>query len=206
MSENPGQNGQAGATADSSTQGGLGGRRLVSDFSRRRERFRQFVGIAFVFAITFLGHPRAEWWTPALVLAGVGMLIRIWASGFVKKDKQLATEGPYALVRHPLYVGNLLIGFGFCLASGLWWSFAAWILILVFFYPPAIRQEDEKLHALFGETWARWRASTMALVPTLPPAGPLTGRWSFRQSLIENGEPVYVVIFCALLFYLSWWL
>ena len=63
------------------------------------------------------------------VIAVLGILVRLWASGHVKKDKVLATTGPYAYVRHPLYVGNHLITFGFCLASGLWWSFIAWLAI-----------------------------------------------------------------------------
>ena len=54
-------------------------------------------------------------------------------------------------------------------------------------------------------------ASTVSRCLTVPEkvrpagrsAGPLGGRWSFRQSLVENGEPIYVVVFCALLYYLS---
>ncbi len=177
--------------------------RRGTPYDRFMRNSRQFVGIAFVFAVSFLGQPRQDWWVAGLVLIGVGMLIRLWASGFVKKDKQLAMEGPYSLVRHPLYVGNLLIGFGFCFASGLVWSFPAFVAVLVLFYPPAIRMEDAKLHGLFGTQWETWRASTRALIPTLPPAGPLTGPWSFRQSLIQNGEPVYVLIFVGLVYYLQ---
>ena len=181
--------------------GGLS--RMFYDLRRRRERQRQFVGILFVVVVTFAGRPDMRTFVPALWIVGVGMLVRLWASGHVKKDKELATEGPYALVRHPLYVGNLLIGIGFCLASGLWWSWAVWAVVLLLFYPPAIRQEDAKLRHLFGEAWDRWRAKTLALVPTWPPAGPLFTPWSARQSLIANGEPIYIVIFCLLLLWLG---
>jgi hypothetical protein len=180
-----------------------GAARFFHDLRFRRERFRQFVGIAYAFLLAAVGRPLQPWFWPGVTLVVLGMVVRMWASGHVKKDKLLATTGPYAFVRHPLYVGNMLIAVGFCAASALWWSLPAWIVISLLFYPPAIRQEDEKLHRLFGEPWTEWRARTMALVPRLTPYAPGTrGSWSFRQSLVQNGEPIYVVVFCALLYWL----
>jgi protein-S-isoprenylcysteine O-methyltransferase Ste14 len=180
----------------------LGLRRLLHDLRHRPERFRQFIGVAFALVVTVLAAPVRQWFVAGIVLVVLGMLVRLWASGHVIKDKALATTGPYAFVRHPLYVGNEFIGVGFCLACGLWWSLPVWILISLLFYPPAIRQEDAKLHHLFGETWERWRARTRALIPRLTPYGSgVGGEWSFRQS-IRNGEPVYVVLFCLMLYYL----
>jgi len=177
--------------------------RLPHDLLHRRERFRQFVGVAFAVVVTMLGRPRVDWLWFGAILCVIGMLVRLWASGHVKKDKQLATTGPYAFVRHPLYVGNQLLGVGFCAASALWWSLPAWIVISLLFYPPAIRQEDAKLARLFGAAWTRWRARTRALIPRLTPYEPgARGEWSFRESLVQNGEPVYVVVFCLMLFYL----
>jgi protein-S-isoprenylcysteine O-methyltransferase Ste14 len=177
--------------------------RFFYDLRYRRDRFRQFVGIAYALLLTVLGEPEHPWFIAGVVLVVLGMLIRLWASGHVKKDKALATTGPYAFVRHPLYVGNMLIAVGFCSASTLWWSLPAWILISLMFYPPAIRQEDNKLRRLFGEAWEQWHARTFALIPRLTPYGRgVKGEWSFRQSLVENGEPIYVAIFCLMLYYL----
>jgi hypothetical protein len=183
-------------------RGRFGLARLLYDMRYRRERFRQFVGILFAVAITLLGRPTREGFLAGAVLVVLGMIVRMWASGHVKKDKQLATEGPYAFVRHPLYVGNQLIGFGLCIASGLLWSFVVWIAISLLFYPQAIRQEDGKLRSLFPGQWDAWRAKTRALVPSLRPAGRVGGDWSWRQSLVQNGEPVYVVIFTLMLVHL----
>jgi len=176
--------------------------RLPHDLVHRRERFRQFVGVAFAVVVTVLGQPRMDGFLVGTALAVLGMIVRMWASGHVKKDKQLATTGPYAYVRHPLYVGNQLLGVGFCAASWLWWSLPVWIVISLLFYPPAIRQEDAKLSRLFGQAWTDWRARTRALIPRLTPYKRGGGEWSFKQSLVQNGEPVYVVIFCLMLFYL----
>jgi len=187
----------------------LGFSKLAHDLVHRRYRFRQFVGIGFLFVLTVLGRP-AEWGQQASLLfwtgigfAILGILIRLWASGHVKKDKSLATTGPYSYVRHPLYVGNHLITLAFCLASGLWWSFAAWAVIAFFFYPGTIAHEDEVLHRLFGKSWEAWRAETRALIPRLTPYNRSErGEWSLAQSW-HNGEPIIIAILVACLVYLS---
>lgn len=192
------------------TLSSLGLQKLAHDLSHRRYRFRQFVGIAFLFVLTFMGAPGklgelGRWlYYAGVVLTIPGMLIRLWASGHVKKDKALATSGPYGYVRHPLYVGNHLITFGFCLASGLWWSLPAWLVIGLIFYPGTIKHEDAVLHRLFGKSWEDWRARTHALIPRLTPYKPgETGEWSFSQSLRVNGEPVIILILVLCLFFLS---
>ncbi len=180
----------------------LGFRQFFEDTLRRRHRHRQFVGIVALLVIVLLSQPwRAPtlFW-PGAALAGLGIAVRLWASGHVKKDKELATEGPYALVRHPLYLGNHLLFIGFCLTSGLWWSALVWLGVTVLYYPPAIRHEDAKLESLFGEAWRRWRAVTPAIVPRLRrPGGSLSGCWSLAQSLKANGEPIIAAVLAALL-------
>jgi protein-S-isoprenylcysteine O-methyltransferase Ste14 len=186
----------------------FGLQKLGHDLVHRRYRFRQFVGVGFLFVLTFVGQPSA-WgpYAPVLFWSGIGfavlgMLIRLWASGHVKKDKSLATTGPYSYVRHPLYVGNHLITLAFCLASGLWWSFIAWAAIAFFFYPGTIAHEDEVLHRLFGKSWEAWRAETRALIPRLTPYNRSEkGEWSLRQSQ-HNGEPLIIAILAACLVYL----
>ncbi len=184
----------------------LGIQRFLGDIRYQRERYRQFLGVAFIVLVSFAGQPLFPiyWIGAAMVVAGVA--IRLWASGHVKKDKVLATDGPYAYVRHPLYVGNLILLFGFALASGLWWGLLLLIAFLLTFYPPAIRQEDEKLHRLFKEQWEAWHRDTRALIPGLPKNRQhATGKWSFKQSLRENGEPIIALFLFSCLFILYFW-
>lgn len=184
----------------------LGWRRLLRDMAERRYRHRQFVTIAYIIFLALVGQPAqfapwAFWVGTGLIV--LGSLVRLWASGHVKKDKVLATNGPYAFVRHPLYVGNHTIALGFCLASGLWWSLPAWIVLSLIYYPVAIRHEDEVLHRLFGKQWEEWRARTRALIPRLTPYQKGDrGQWSFMQSLKVNGEPVILLIIFGLLYLL----
>jgi protein-S-isoprenylcysteine O-methyltransferase Ste14 len=174
---------------------------------RRRYRYRQATGIAYAVLIVVLADvyktPVADLVLVGAVFAVLGMIVRMWASGHVKKDQVLAISGPYAYVRHPLYVGNHLIAIGLCLASGLWWSLPVWIAMALFFYPSTIRREDSRLSKRFPEAWGPWRATTHALIPRLRPhRTDDKGEWSLKQSLVQNGEPLYVLGIAAMLVHL----
>lgn len=181
----------------------VGLKRFVHDLRYNRHRSRQFVGVAFLIVLTIVGEPIVQLYYWGLGTAILGIAVRLWASGHVKKDKVLATSGPYAYVRHPLYVGNHLITAGFCLASGLWWSFVAWIALALFYYPQTIAHEDKLLARLFPAQWEDWARKTRALVPRLTPyRSGQKAEWSFAQSLKQNGEPIIAALLLAFLYIL----
>jgi protein-S-isoprenylcysteine O-methyltransferase Ste14 len=78
-----------------------------------------------------------------------GLVIRALASGHVRKNEALATSGPYAHTRNPLYLGSLLIGLGFVVAARSWW--VGIVLAAIFFaiYAPVIRDEESFLRKKF---------------------------------------------------------
>jgi protein-S-isoprenylcysteine O-methyltransferase Ste14 len=171
---------------------------------RYHEASRQWFAVIFVLLVSLLGQPTKQMLIAGGVVALVGALIRLWASGHVKKNKVLATDGPYAYVRHPLYVGNILILVGFSMASMLWWSFPLMIFLILFYYPPAISYEDNKLKNAFGEQWENWSKDIHALIPGFSKkAGSASSDWSFKQSLFQNLEPVIVLylIWCIYMLY-----
>jgi protein-S-isoprenylcysteine O-methyltransferase Ste14 len=171
---------------------------------RYHEASRQWFAVLFVPLVSYFGQPTREMLIAGSAVALIGTLIRLWASGHVKKNKVLATDGPYAYVRHPLYVGNILILLGFSMASNLWWAYALMIFLILFYYPPAISYEDAKLNRLFGEEWQNWSKNIHALIPTITnKAGSTSSEWSFKQSLFQNLEPlivIYLIGFMYLLF------
>ena len=86
----------------------------------------------------------------------LGIIVRLYASGFIVKNKELATSGPYALVSDiPCIPATCLILFGFSLATGLWWVWLISIGFVWFYYPTAIEYEDRKLHGIFGDLVGR---------------------------------------------------
>jgi len=159
---------------------------------RYQEVMRQGVGLALMPLFAFFSTPfPAAFWIGVLFVAA-GSLLRVYASGFIVKNKQLATDGPYSLVRHPLYTGNLLILIGFTLACARWWAPLVAAAFWWFYYPVAIQYEDRKLQRIFGADWERWSATVPAVIPRrLIPRGPAS--WSLMTSLRQNLEPVVLV-------------
>jgi protein-S-isoprenylcysteine O-methyltransferase Ste14 len=111
------------------------------------------VPLGFVFAVLYFWLARPTW--PFLALGASviipGLLIRALASGHVRKNEALATSGPYAYTRNPLYLGSLLMGIGFAVAARSWW--VGLVLVLMFFaiYIPVIREEEAFLRVKFPE-------------------------------------------------------
>ncbi|MES0327280.1 MAG: isoprenylcysteine carboxylmethyltransferase family protein [Gammaproteobacteria bacterium] len=191
------------ARTDSSSEA-QGIHKLISNL-RHHEASRQWFAVLFVLLVSLLGEPQQIPFYVGAVIAAVGTAVRLWASGYVMKNKELATSGPYAIVRHPLYVGNILLLVGFSLASSLWWSNLLMFALLLFYYPPTIAYEDNKLHNFFGESWEKWSKTTHALLPTF--SNFTTGSnqdssWSFKKSLMQNGEPIIVVYLIGCLYLL----
>jgi protein-S-isoprenylcysteine O-methyltransferase Ste14 len=167
---------------------------------RYHEASRQGLGLILMPLYAVLATPASATFWFGAVMAVFGALVRLYASGFIVKNQELATEGPYSLVRHPLYTGNLLLLAGFTLASGLWWAVPVAVGFWWFYYPPAIEYEDRKLRRIFGQRCAEWQRSVPAVLPRrLRPVG--RGAWSLRTSLSRNAE---LVVCLYTLFWLSW--
>jgi protein-S-isoprenylcysteine O-methyltransferase Ste14 len=148
-------------------------------------------GLAVVLILVYALTSQAIPLTAAIGLsaAALGTLIRLYASGYIMKNRELANSGPYAFVRHPLYTGNILLVMGFSVANTSLWGIPLALAFFWFYYPPAIEYEDRKLHAIFGGAWKDWASRTPALVPKLSNVGNAgSGQWSFAKSMKKNGE------------------
>ena len=108
----------------------------------------------------------------ALTLAGVAfaiwartLLAGNWSSDVtLKRDHELIVEGPYALVRHPIYTGILVALAGTALAVGEWRSVLAVAIAALAFWRK-LRIEEAVMRRQFGEAYARYAARVSALIP-----------------------------------------
>lgn len=165
------------------------------DRLRYHEASRQGLGLVLLLVCAFLTMPAGENRIVAgFVIAALGQAWRIYAAGVIHKNRRLATTGAYSLVRHPLYLGNFLILWGFTLAAGNWALAVVVALFFAFYYPAAIRYEDFKLKDIFGEEWSAWSSNIPAMFPRrLKWQAPEDSEWNLRQSMIRNGELVYTL-------------
>lgn len=109
-----------------------------------------------------------------LIFGGFILIAAAWDVLYqAQRAGQLATRGPYARVRHPQYVGFVLILFGFLLQ---WPTLLTLIMfpILVTMYVRLARQEEREVAAEFGEAYARYAAQTPAFLPSFKGAKPST--------------------------------
>lgn len=162
---------------------------MASDWSRVARRIR--VPMGFVVAALFLWLAQPSWlslaWSLWVVVPGVWL--RGYASGYVKKNAELAVSGPYAYTRNPLYLGSMLIAFGFAGASRSVWIFLALAILFAVIYAPTIRSEEEYLRGHFAN-FGEYVRQVPRLLPRLTPA-PMTlaasGRFS-RKLYLQHRE------------------
>src|ERR1700760_2136157 len=126
----------------------------ISRWQRVARRIR--VPLGFLAAALYLyelwrraPQPAAIAWSLALVLPG--LWLRGYASGYVKKNRELTQTGPYAHTRNPLYLGSILIAAGFAVAL-LSWPVAAMLAAMFFIvYVPVIASEERFLRSTFPD-------------------------------------------------------
>ncbi len=115
------------------------------------------------------------WFALGLALVWAGFGLRIWAIAtlgrffrrvvVVQEEHVVVRTGPYRLIRHPAYAGNLLMyaGLGFALVNTL--SLAVLVVLPVAGHLPRIRVEEAVLTRGLGEPYRRYAAETSRLVP-----------------------------------------
>ena len=129
------------------------------------------VPLGFVCAALFfiLSRPRLPTLAIGGVIAVMGLGLRAWASGFLRKNDELATSGPYAHTRNPLYLGSFVIGLGFSAAAGRWYLGVLFLALFLGIYLPVMRIESQTLAQLFGESFARYSRAVPMFLPRLTP-------------------------------------
>lgn len=99
------------------------------------------------------------------LLVLVGLAVRTWAAGTLRKRMELATTGPYAWIRHPLYFGSFLmmLGFGTLIQNPLTLLFVigpvAWL------YWQAVKSEERQIAELFPFDWPAYATKVPCLIP-----------------------------------------
>lgn len=131
--------------------------RSALSWSRIARRIR--VPLGFLFAVFYLWRARPDWLSLALgaAVAALGVFLRALASGQITKNEQLATGGPYAYCRNPLYLGSIIIAIGFAIASRDVWVAVAIAGLFTVIYVPVILGEETFLRGKFSayEGYAR---------------------------------------------------
>ncbi|MGD8898184.1 MAG: isoprenylcysteine carboxylmethyltransferase family protein [Acidobacteriota bacterium] len=144
-------------------------------------RYRVAAGWLLGVIVLALARPTAMSILLGLPLALAGEAIRIWASGHIEKTQKLATGGPYAHARHPLYVGSVLLALGVAVASASVWVVLAVAVYFLAFFPAVMREESEFLAKKFPGEFTAWAAKVPPFWPRLTPGGPRSSRFEWGR-------------------------
>ncbi|HMD32776.1 MAG TPA: isoprenylcysteine carboxylmethyltransferase family protein [Candidatus Acidoferrales bacterium] len=157
--------------------------------TRWRVRFGYPVGIAcFV-----LARPTPLMLACGGVVAAIGLLIRGSAAGHLRKHEALATTGPYAWTRNPLYFGSMCLAAGFLVATASWIAAAVAALYLAVFYPGVIRREEQELRAEYGAAFDAYASQAPRFWPR-PPRGPAPASPTFSWAQYRRNREYQALV------------
>lgn len=128
---------------------------------------RMRVPLGFLLGVVFVFFSRPE--IKSLIVGGaialVGVGVRAWASGHIRKNQKLAISGPYAFTRNPLYLGSFLLGVGFSIAGGVWWLALLFAILFLAVYLPVMRLEAGELTNIFGAEYKAYAEKVPLFFP-----------------------------------------
>jgi protein-S-isoprenylcysteine O-methyltransferase Ste14 len=179
---------------------------------------RQLLTFVLVAALVWLADPQPVWYAIGCALGCVGIAVRVWGCGHLRKNQDVVTSGPYAYVKNPLYVGTFLLALGGVVAAGsprmpalLLWTLLGPLYLLVWFgyyMPKKQRIEGDRLRKHFGAAYDQYDRAVPAFVPSLSryaQASPARWSWSTFRSNHEIGlDILLVLLFVAMPFSQQW--
>jgi protein-S-isoprenylcysteine O-methyltransferase Ste14 len=166
-------------------------------------RLRVPSGFLIVLVFAWFSQPTPPSMAIGVPICAIGLGLRAWAAGCLAKNQQLATGGPYAYTRNPLYAGTLLVAAGLAIAArspGLALLFA---IVFVFVYLPVIQNEEQHLRSIFPE-YAAYAERVPPLIPRWSPKSEKNVN-PFRGALyLKNQEYQAGLGFLAGMLFLLW--
>jgi protein-S-isoprenylcysteine O-methyltransferase Ste14 len=150
--------------------------KLLFKIARLRVAVSRLFAFAVILLATFTASSFKENSLADILLETFGLFLlticsmgRLWALLYISGHKkiELITEGPYSMVRHPLYVFSLIGAIGIGLASENLLVLAMLVIFYLLYYPMTILVEEAKLTDKFGQAYLDYMKSTPRFLPKL---------------------------------------
>lgn len=150
-------------------------------------RWRVRAGTLSLIAVLAFARPSGGSLAAGGAAALLGLAVRAWAAGHLRKEKELTVSGPYQYTRNPLYLGNLILGLGIGIAARSIPVAAILVAYFLLFYPVIIMKEKDRMARLFPDAYRSYRAFVPLFLPRIrkPAAG---GNGAFHWSLYRKNK------------------
>jgi protein-S-isoprenylcysteine O-methyltransferase Ste14 len=134
-------------------------------YSAWAARLRVPLGFGFAVAYLLVSLPTLPLLIAGGLVALLGLALRAAAAGYIEKSRTLATAGPFACTRNPLYLGSLILGAGFMIAGGSWVLAIVFVGLFMLIYLPVMRAEENFLRQKFGPEFEEYARAVPLFLP-----------------------------------------
>lgn len=164
----------------------------------RLARLRVPLGFASAAICLWLAQPTPTSIAVGMLIAGAGETLRVWAAGHIEKGREITRSGPYRLMRHPLYVGSMVLATGFVIAARSGIVAAIVLAYLVVTVGAAVRVEERALDQQFRGAYSEYREGR---------AAPFDRRFSLVRAMANREyRAVLGLVGGAALLLVRWWI
>ncbi len=178
-------------------------------FFRLRSYLPLVLVLLVIASLPHLGQPfisdtlNLSWELLSIAVSLCGLMIRVLTIGYAPRGtsgrntgRQIAdtlnTTGMYSLVRHPLYLGNFLLGLGVSLIMvRAWWIPLIYSLSFALYYERIILAEEQFLRSKFGEKYLSWASHIPAIIPYAPVWVKPATTFSLRQAIRREYQSMF---------------
>jgi protein-S-isoprenylcysteine O-methyltransferase Ste14 len=151
---------------------------------------RVLLGVAVIGAIVWYMDPK--WLLPGFLVSMFGEAIQLWCFASLDKGRTLACNGPYAIVRNPMYLGRYFIILGGLMLLGQWWLLVVFTVIYYFYMVNRVKREEEYLRGVLGAPYAEYLRTVNRFLPGAPLPGNPLAFWDWKL-LKQNHGPANLV-------------
>lgn len=153
----------------------------------RRILITSRVPLAIVVVACVIWFMEPGWLLPAFLVSITGEAIQLWCFASLDKQRSLACNGPYAMVRNPMYLGRYLIILGAVLLLGRWWPAALFTVLYYFYMVNRVKREESYLSGVLGAPYVEYMQNVRRFVPGAPLPGSLVAFWDWKLLWQNHG-------------------
>lgn len=152
----------------------------MTQLAKQFFKYRSYTPIPFLLVMLIFENANLISLLSGFIIALSGEMIRLWGVSWAGSETRttggvggtfLVISGPFAHVRNPLYVGNILMYLGLGIMSFAFFPYLQLIAILFFAfqYHLIVKEEEGFLQSKFGENYSRYLRAVPRFIPRISP-------------------------------------